>query len=91
MLRLEDVTASVCDMINLYILYIPYSILHTGSVINKVVGAIVTLLGLLLCLFGHRFFDIGKYCMQLCTLTMGSVHCMPTGMLINMFIGLKVR
>ncbi|XP_065909124.1 transmembrane 7 superfamily member 3-like isoform X3 [Dysidea avara] len=29
-----------------------------GSVINKVVGSLVGLLGLFLCLFGHRLFDV---------------------------------
>lgn len=38
----------------------PCFILHTGSVINKVVGSLVGLLGLFLCLFGHRLFDFGK-------------------------------
>ena len=46
-------------------LTISYSILYTGSVINKVVGALVVILGLLLCLFGHRFFDIGE-CVCVC-------------------------
>ena len=47
-------------MVSGYMFHAPCFIFHTGSVINKVVGSLVGLLGLFLCLFGHRLFDFGK-------------------------------
>ena len=56
---------SVCISCVLYfvlysIFHASYFILHAGSVINMIVGTAVGLLGLFLCLLGHRLFDFGK-------------------------------
>ena len=59
------------------IFHTPYFILTVGSVINKVVGTLAGLLGLFLCLAGHRFFDFGECVLYLLT-SAGGYHASNT-------------